>query len=201
MCALLLVLLLAPEPVKLPGTLDLVNAKDPVSGKKPGKFHVDYKGVRIHFESAKTIGAFRKEPLKQIGKLGLKWDKKSKTLSLQNSKCPVTGEKVDAKQFADKNGVRMFACCPKCKATLWADPAKTAKKLGYKWIAGVIDLRNTTCPMTGDTVYPEAPIWVDLEGIRIRVCCDRCVRMAKKNPERTFRQAGIDPKKLKEKHP
>ena len=53
--AVLLVLLLAP--VKLPGTLDLGNVKDPVSGKKVTEFFVDWKGIRVHFESAKTTAA------------------------------------------------------------------------------------------------------------------------------------------------
>lgn len=195
MTALLLLLLFAP--VKVPGTLDLQNSKDPISGKKVTKLHVDWNGVRVHFESAKTTAAFRKDPMKYLGKLGLRWDSKRKGLSLENKKCPVTGKPVDAKQFADKNGLRLYACCPKCTAKLWADPKKTAKTLGYRWIPGVIDLENKTCPITGDTCYPEAPIWVDLDGIRIRVCCDRCVKKAKENPARTFRQAGVDPKKLK----
>ena len=195
----ILLLLLAPEPVKLPGTLDLCNTRDPVSGRKVGKFHADWHGVRVHFENAKTTGAFRKEPGKFVGKLELKWDRKNKTLSLENRKCPITGGKVVSKHYADKNGLRLYACCPKCKTRLWTDPAATAKDLGYKWIPGVIDLRNTKCPITGDAVYPEAPIWVDLDGIRVRVCCDRCVEKAKKDPARTFRLAGVDPKKLKAK--
>ena len=63
----------------------------------------------------------------------------------------------------------------------------------------MIDLRNEH-GVPGDRReqnYPEAPIWVDLDGIRIRVCCDRCVKKAEENPERTFRMAGVDPEKLK----
>jgi YHS domain-containing protein len=194
--AIALLLLLAP--VKVPGVLDLQNRKDPVSGKNVGEFFVDWKGIRVHFEDAKTTAAFRKEPVKFLGKLGLRWDKAIKGLSLENGKCPVTGKKVDREHFADKNGLRVYACCAKCKAKLWSDPGKTAKALGYAWIPGVIDLKNTTCPITGDQVYEEAPIWVDLDGIRIRVCCDRCVKKAKEDPARAFRLAGVDPKKLKE---
>ena len=195
--AIALLLLLAP--VKVPGVLDLRNEKDPVSGKKAGEFHADWKGIRVHFESAKNSDAFGKEPARYLGKLGLKWDKSMKGLSLENTKCPITGKKVDREQFADRNGLRVYACCAKCKAKLWADSKKTAKALGYAWIPGVIDLKNTTCPITGDQVYEEAPIWVDLDGIRIRVCCDHCVKKAKEDPARTFRLAGVDPEKLKEK--
>ncbi|MHC4938425.1 MAG: hypothetical protein ACYTHK_05605 [Planctomycetota bacterium] len=198
MAAALLLLLLAP--VKLPGTLDLGNAKDPVSGKKVTEFFVDWKGVRVHFENAKTTAAFRKEPVKYLAKLGLAWDKTIKGLTLENAKCPVTGKKVDRRHHADKNGIRVYGCCPKCVGKLWSDPKKTAKALGCKWIPGVIDLRNLVCPVTGDQCYEEAPIWVDLDGIRVRVCCDRCVKRAKEDPARTLRLAGVDPKKLKEKH-
>ena len=69
--------------------------------------------------------------------------------------------------------------------------------LGYVWIAPVLDLQNKTCPVTGDQCYPSAPIWVDLDGIRVRVCCDKCVAEAKKNPARIFRLLSVDPKKLK----
>lgn len=192
-------LLLLFAPVKVPGVLDLQNGKDPVSGKKVGEFHADWKGIRVRFENAKNAAAFGEDPVQYLGKLGLKWDTANKGLSLENKKCPVTGNPVDREHHADKNGIRVYACCAKCVAKLWSDPAKTAKALGYAWIPPVIDLKNTTCPITGDQVYEEAPIWVDLEGIRIRVCCDRCVKKAKEDPARAFRLAGVDPKKLKEK--
>lgn len=195
--AVALLLLLAP--VKVPGVLDLRNGKDPVSGKKAAEFHADWKGIRVHFEGAATRAAFEKDPVKYLGKLGLEWDKSIKGLRLENEKCPVTGRAVDKTQFADKNGLRAYACCGKCKAKLWADPGKTAKALGYAWIPAVIDLRNRTCPVTGDACYEEAPIWVDLEGIRVRVCCDKCVKKAKEDPARFFRMAGVDPKALRKK--
>jgi len=199
----LLVVLLA-EPVKLPGTIDLANAKDPISGvtfsaKKIAKFHVDWKGVRVWFETGSNAGKFRKEPTKYLKALGIKWDKAAKVLSLENTKCPVAGKPVKREQFADKNGVRVYTCCARCKAKLWNDPAKTVKTLGYKWVPGVIDLKNDKCPITDEQLYPEAPIWVDIDGIRVRVCCDKCGYKAKKDAARTFRLLGVEPKKLKAK--
>ncbi len=192
------------KPVKVPGLIDLANKKDPVSGKDVGKVLLDWKGVRIHFADAKNSAAFAKEPKRYLAKLGLKRieikDAKGKVtgsvLSLENAKCPVMGKKVDRKRYADFNGVRVYACCGKCRSRMARDPAATAKTLGYVWIAPVIDLQNTKCPVTGDQVYPSAPIWVDLDGIRVRVCCDHCVEEARENKARIFRLLGVDPKKL-----
>jgi len=183
---------------------DLANKKDPVSGKAVAKNHLDWKGVRIHFADAKNSAAFAKQPKKYLSKLGLKQieikDAKGKltgsVLSLENAKCPVTGDKANKKFFADSGGVRVYACCGKCRSRMTRDPAATAKALGYVWIAPVIDLQNTKCPVTGDQVYPSAPIWVDLDGIRVRVCCDHCVEEARENKARVFRLLGVDPKKL-----
>lgn len=192
------------KPVKVPGRIDLANKKDPVDGKKvDGKSHLDWKGVRIHFASAKNSAAFAKEPKKYVAKLGLKLIDKTKgtgkVLSLENAKCPVTEEKADRAFHADIGGVRAYACCGKCRSRMKRDPAATVKALGYVWIPPVIDLRNKTCPVTGEQCYPSAPIWVDLDGIRVRVCCDKCVAAAKKDPARIFRLLAVDPKKLKER--
>jgi len=41
-----------------------------------------------------------------------------------NKICPVTGQKVDGKNFSVYNGKRYGMCCPMCAATFKADPKK-----------------------------------------------------------------------------
>ena len=194
--------------VQVPGVYDLANKTDPVTGKKAGEASLDWSGVRIRFTDYRNVEAFKKDPKKYVAKLGLKLiekkDAKGKVTStivdLGNKKCPVTGDKVSGKHHVDKNGVRVHTCCGKCSGRVKKHPKATAKALGYGWIEPVLDLQNTKCPVTGDDCYPEAPIWIDVEGIRIRVCCDRCAAKVKKDSARAFRMLGVDPKKLKQKH-
>jgi hypothetical protein len=190
MGALLLTLVLAAEPVKIPPAVDLKNDKDPVTGKKAA-------ALQTRFETAESAAKFAKEPAKHCGKLGVKLLEKEKVVDLQNAKCPVTGGKVDGKTFADKDGVRFRLSSPEAKKKF--DAAKACAALGYGYVPSVIDLRNTECPITGDPCYPEAPIWVDLDGIRVRVCCDHCVKEAKEFKKRIFQALMVDPEKLKKK--
>ena len=199
---LALSLLAAPEPVVVPGHFDLKNATDPVDGKKVKKgLHNDWMGVRVHFADFKNIETLRKDAKKYVGKLGIalvEEKDKQPVLDLQNKKCPVQPSKdAEAKRFVEKNGVRVRVCCGKCAKRVKQHWNKVAKPLGYEWIPPVIDLRNTKCPVTGDKCYPSAPIWFDVDGIRIRVCCDHCAEEIPENKERVFRALGVDPAKLK----
>jgi hypothetical protein len=145
MGALLLTLVLAAEPVKIPPAVDLKNDKDPVTGKKAAALQTrDWHGLRIRFETAESAAKFAKEPAKHCGKLGVKLLEKEKVVDLQNAKCPVTGGKVDGKTFADKDGVRFRLSSPEAKKKF--DAAKACAALGYGYVPSVIDLRNTECP-------------------------------------------------------
>jgi len=199
----------APEPVVVPGHFAIKNAKDPVDGKKVKKgLHADWMGVRVRFSVFKNIETFKKAPKKYVDKLGFALvdvkDEKGKVvrtvLDLQNKMCAVNPkEEASAKTYAEKNGVRVRVCCGKCRKHLKTNWPKAADGLGYDWVAPVIDLRNTKCPVTGEQCYPSAPIWLDVDGIRIRVCCDHCAEEIPEHKERVFRALGVDPKKLKAK--
>ena len=41
-----------------------------------------------------------------------------------NKICPVSGQKVDGKNFYEYNGKRYGLCCPVCEAAFKADPKK-----------------------------------------------------------------------------
>ena len=43
--------------------------------------------------------------------------------------CPIMGNKIDKKQFADYEGKRVYFCCGMCPATFNKDPAKYVKQL------------------------------------------------------------------------
>lgn len=186
----------APKPVRVPEVVDLRNAKDPVTGGKVvlGR-SLDWRGVRVHFEGDASAAQFEKEPAKYLGKLKLKLA--GKVVSLENAKCPVTGKPARKEVPLDRGGVRLYLSAPEHAAAFAKDPAKYFGALGYGYVPSVVDLRNTRCPVTGDQCYPEAPIWIDVDGIRIRVCCDHCVKEVEADPKRTFQAMMVDPEKLK----
>jgi len=204
----------APEPVVVPGHFAIKNAKDPVDAKTVKKgLHADWMGVRVRFSVFKNIETFKKDPKKYVDKLGFALvDVKENNvkggegkvvrtvLDLQNKMCVVNPkEEASAKTYAEKNGVRVRVCCAKCRKHLRGNWSKAAEGLGYDWVAPVIDLRNTRCPVTAEQCYPSAPIWLDVDGIRIRVCCDHCAEEIPEHKERVFRALGVNPTKLKAK--
>ena len=198
MIPLLLTLLLAQtsDPVLVPAVVDLHNRVDPQDGRKVvPDTSVDLHGVRVHFASDENAAAFAKKPA--WDKLGFKLD--GKVLDLRNAKCPTSGKPALAKFASQLHGVRVRWCSAECTRKLAKEPARWFAKLGYTYHAPVIDLRNTSCPVTGDPCYPEAPIWIDKDGIRIRVCCDHCVAEVEENAERVFKRMTVDPDRLRKK--
>ena len=50
--------------------------------------------------------------------------KTSSVTDVGNKICPVSGQKVDGKNFSEYNGKRYGMCCPMCAAAFKADPKK-----------------------------------------------------------------------------
>jgi hypothetical protein len=186
----------ATDPVRIPEVVDLANAKDPLTGKPVvvGQER-DWRGVRVHFASEESAARFAKEPGRHVAALGISVVD-GKTLSVGNATCPVTGKPADRRHFVDRAGVRVFVATAEAREAF--DPGKHWRKLGYRHVPSVVDLRNTTCPVTGDACYPEAPIWAEHDGIRVRLCCDHCVEGFAADPARCFRALMVDPAALKE---
>lgn len=107
---------------------DKPQTKCPVSGeaidmaKSP---HVDYQGQRIYFCCDKCPVKFKADPEKyfdQIAKDGI-------VLESVQKECPLSGEDIDKKVYADYKGRRVYFCCSKCKAKFEKDPTKYLAKL------------------------------------------------------------------------
>lgn len=187
------------DPVRVPALVTLGNARCPVSGEAV-KVTADWSGVRVGFCCEKCVAAFRKDPAPVLEKLGLKvaGTKEQPAVDLANAQCPVMGKPVKEGVFADLDGVRTHFCCAKCPKALAKDPAKAYQKLGYGYIPAVIDLRNKACPISGDATFEgEGAIFSDAQGIRVRLCCDKCIDAFQKDPMAAFAKLGVDPEKLK----
>lgn len=98
----------------------------PVMGGTIDKsIYVDYDGKRIYLCCPACIDAMTKDPAKYVKQLeseGVKLDK------IQTA-CPISGEEIDKKMFADYNGKRVYFCCAACVQSFNKEPDKYIKKL------------------------------------------------------------------------
>lgn len=54
---------------------------------------------------------------------------RSESKSKPQTKCPVSGKKINEKQYVDANGKRIYACCWGCIEKIKDDPGKHIKKI------------------------------------------------------------------------
>lgn len=98
----------------------------PVSGKPVDKkVFVDYQGQRVYFCCDKCPAKFKADPEKyfaQFAKDGIVLENVQKV-------CPVSGEDISKKAFADYKGRRVYFCCEKCIPKFTKDPEAFLKKL------------------------------------------------------------------------
>ncbi|MFN7930094.1 MAG: hypothetical protein U0Y68_19650 [Blastocatellia bacterium] len=120
--------------------------------------------------------------------------------------CPVSGEKIESKDFkADFYGRTVYFCCEHCLAAAQKNPELYVKKTeaeqkeAVKGIAakehdhsehnaGKSEVKFlgkgdgiTTCPVTGEPINKE--IKAEINGRTIYACCADCLETVKKNPE------------------
>lgn len=114
--------------------------------------------------------------------------------------CPVMGGEIDSSSYTDIQGQRVYHCCDMCTAKLTADPDTYFKKAAADGIR--FENNQTACPVSGEAL--EDDTYLDYEGRRVFLCCDKCVKMFKKNPAKylsalTTASAEVDTKKTEPK--
>lgn len=109
--------------------LERVQVSCPISGKPvDGKTTASVDGQTISFCCPKCPAVFQAKPASFKAKL-------EASFSYQ-TKCPVSGEKIDPTTFTDlPTGQRIFTCCKDCGPKLTKDLAKYAPKLEAMGIA------------------------------------------------------------------
>jgi hypothetical protein len=186
------------DPVLIPAIIDLGNKTCPVSGDEiKGDDHVGWQCVRVRLCCPGCKPRFERAPGAALGRLGLKVvrDGDSVVIDLENATCAIMSKAAKRDIFADIGGMRLHVCCSRCQAKVTRAPSQAFKRLGYGYTPAVIDLRNTTCPMSGKPVADGK--FADHDGIRVRFCCDDCPAAFAKDPAAVFAKMGVDPAKLK----
>ncbi len=89
--------------------------------------------------------------------------------------CPVTGEPVDKKFFADSNGQKVYVCCKGCVGKYKRDPAKYAAGLANSYTY------QTKCPVMGGDIDPTSFTKLST-GETIYYCCPGCDKSLRGNP-------------------
>ncbi|MBM4033860.1 MAG: YHS domain-containing protein [Planctomycetes bacterium] len=102
-----------------------------MGGKINRGIFADHEGKRVYFCCDGCPAAFKKDPEKYIKKL----ESDGVTLAKLQTNCPIEGDKIDRKVFADHHGKRVYFCCAGCPARFREDPAKYIKMLESKGIA------------------------------------------------------------------
>ncbi len=96
--------------------------------------------------------------------------------------CVVSGKPLgnDAVTFTTA-GHTFTTCCPKCRTAIEAAPTTYVAKLEAATLqAQLPGYPLTTCPISGRTLgEPGEPVNLVLDGVLVRVCCERCVASAR----------------------
>ena len=97
--------------------------------------------------------------------------------------CPMSGKKVDAKIFADYKGKRVFFCGKGCMEAFKKNPAKYMKGLEAKGVKlAAAPKPQTLCPIMGGKINKK--VFADYKGKRVYFCCAGCISKFNKEPEK-----------------
>lgn len=113
-----------------------------------------------------------------------------------NATCPVSGEKVDPAVFLEKEGERVYFCCKNCQGKSAADVAAAYDK-AYP-ADKAVDAKNTSCPVMGETLEPDAKK-VTVQGHTVGICCPGCDKKMRKAANHYLAMAS-DPKLIELKN-
>ena len=105
----------------------------PLSGEPVNpKISFEYNGQKVYFCCARCRARFAKNPEKYAGKLA--------NCYCYQTRCPVSGEKIDPGSFTDlPTGQRVYFCCDDCKKPFLSKLEKYAPKLAEQGIQIDVD--------------------------------------------------------------
>ncbi len=92
-------------------------------------------------------------------------------------KCPVSGQPCKAEHTVAFNGGKVAFCCPNCPKAFEADPEKFAAKANLQLLQ-TGQIKQVKCPVAGRPMAADKV--VEVEGVKVAVCCPGCLAKAKK---------------------
>jgi len=101
--------------------------------------------------------------------------------------CPVMGEKINKKFFADVQGQRVYFCCARCDGKFRANADSLFKKAAVDGV--LFENVQKVCPVTGDPINKK--IYTDWEGRRVYFCCNMCPPIFAKDPMKYLKRLDM----------
>ncbi|MEX2113206.1 MAG: hypothetical protein WD845_08480 [Pirellulales bacterium] len=92
-------------------------------------------------------------------------------------KCPLSGKPADATKTVEFNGGKVAFCCDNCPKAFAKAPEKFAAKANLQLVQSK-QLKQVACPLTGKPAAADKS--VDVEGVKVGLCCGGCLAKAKK---------------------
>lgn len=97
----------------------------------------------------------------------------AKKTDLSDARCPVSGGKVNAEQFAAHHGGKVYFCCGGCKSKFEKDAEPFVVKSNMQLVrTGQVE--QLACPFSGGDMDDEKV--VEVGGVSVKLCCGNCVR-------------------------
>ena len=94
------------------------------------------------------------------------------------TKCPIKGGDIDKEVYVDIDGKRVYFCCPGCDGKFLKDGKANIKKMEAKGIA----LASAICPVSDEEADADLP--VTHKGKTYYLCCKKCLKKFKANPDK-----------------
>lgn len=85
--------------------------------------------------------------------------------------CPISGEKIDRRQFVDLEGFRVHGCSKECLEKIQADPAAAFAKLASQKV--ILEPRASTCHLNPKEKR-DKKVFVTVGAKRHYFCCVKC---------------------------
>ncbi|KAA3604473.1 MAG: YHS domain-containing protein [Planctomycetota bacterium] len=97
------------------------------------------------------------------------------------SKCPVSGSKVDKNVFVEYQGQKVYFCCSGCEGKFKAEADKVFTKWQHAKVVTEAAASQTHCPLMKDEKV-DKNTFVTYKGRRIYFCCAGCITGFAKKP-------------------
>jgi YHS domain-containing protein len=122
------------------------------------------------------IGKLKKDPAKFAEKVAAQRAALAKMDRVQLA-CPLSGDPIDMKSFAEVDGEKVYTCCNACAGKYAKEPGKYAKGLAASYTY------QTKCPVSGGKIDPTAFLEVE-GGQKVYFCCKGCPGKFTKDPDK-----------------
>ncbi len=132
------------------------------------KIYGRYKGQRVYLCCSECVDAFKKDPEKYAKAIKAQWDAMP-ALRMQ-TKCPVTGEKLDMSVFVEEPHYDLFFANADAKSKFQKDRKAYESKLAECFTY------QTKCPVSGTAA--KASFSKEIGGKTIYFCCGGCAGKA-----------------------